>query len=160
MDESKELFLRRRKGVRLRPSFLTTMFDFERFEVYRKAEAFYSLILISVLKNKEIDKNLKDQLRRASLSIVLNIAEGAGKYARRDKKNFYAISRGSVNECVAILRILKIEGVVNEKIYVQAYDLLLEIAKMLSGLILRLEKQKAHPELAEGSSEMSRPGYL
>jgi four helix bundle protein len=110
------------------------MFDFENFPVYKKAENYYSCVL-KIISNPKIDKNIKDQLRRASLSIVLNIAEGAGKYAKNDKKNFYVISKGSVNECVAILRILKIEGLISEKSFKICYNLLLEIAKMLSALI-------------------------
>lgn len=110
------------------------MFDFEKFPVYQKAELFYSLVL-KILQSKEIDKNTKDQLKRASLSIVLNIAEGAGKYSVMDKKNFYIVSRGSVNECVAILRILKIENKISEQYFKQGYEFLLEIAKMLTGLI-------------------------
>jgi four helix bundle protein len=93
------------------------------------------------LKNKEIDKVVKDQLRRATLSIVLNIAEGAGKYALADKKNFYIISRGSVNECVAILRILKIENKISEEIFNNGYEYLLEIAKMLTGLVNSLVRR-------------------
>jgi len=108
--------------------------------VYLKAEEFYALVL-EMLKNKEIDKIVKDQLRRATLSIVLNIAEGAGKYALADKKNFYIISRGSVNECVAILRILKIENKISEEIFKNSYEYLLEIAKMLTGLVNSLVRR-------------------
>ena len=110
------------------------MFDFEQFPVYQKSEHYYSEVL-KILANPKIDKNLKDQFKRASLSIVLNIAEGAGKYAKNDKKNFYVVSKGSVNECVAILRILKIEKLIDEKQLRTCYELLLEIAKMLSALI-------------------------
>ena len=108
--------------------------------MYLKAEEFYALVL-EMLKNKEIDKIVKDQLRRATLSIVLNIAEGAGKYALADKKNFYIISRGSVNECVAILRILKIENKISEEIFKNSYEYLLEIAKMLTGLVNSLVRR-------------------
>jgi len=117
------------------------MFDFEKFPVYQKAEKFYALVL-KILQSKEIDKSTKDQLRRASLSIVLNIAEGAGKYSVMDKKNFYIISRGSVNECVAIFRILKMEKKISESIFKDGYELLLEIAKMLTGLVNSLMSKK------------------
>lgn len=110
------------------------MFDFERFPVYIKSEEFYYKVL-RVLSNPKIDKNIKDQLRRASLSIVLNIAEGAGKYSKNDKKNFYVIAKGSVNECVAIIRILRIEHCIQEKDFILIYADLLEMVKMLSGLI-------------------------
>jgi four helix bundle protein len=50
-----------------------------------------------------------DQLHRASLSIVLNIAEGSGKPTKADKRRFYAIAFGSVRETQAILGLLKEE---------------------------------------------------
>ncbi|PCI25093.1 four helix bundle protein [Candidatus Peregrinibacteria bacterium] len=116
------------------------MFDFEKFTVYQKAELQYSKVL-KVLSNTKIDRILKDQLKRASLSIVLNIAEGAGKFSKNDKKNFYVISKGSTNECVAIIRILKIENLITNELFNDIYADLLEIAKMLSGLINTMIKR-------------------
>lgn len=121
---------------------MQNMFEFEKFNVYLKAEGLYAKIL-KVLSNQKIDKNIKDQLKRASLSIVLNIAEGAGKYSRNDKKNFYIIAKGSVNECVAIIRILKIEGMITTEQFSEIYDDLLETAKMLSGLISAMIKRES-----------------
>lgn len=118
------------------------MFDFENFTVYQKAEHLYQIVVV-ILKNKSIDKILRDQLKRASLSIVLNIAEGAGKYAHNDKKNFYSIARGSTNECVAIIRILRIENQISIELFQNAYSDLLEIAKMLSSLINTMLKKKS-----------------
>ncbi len=46
---------------------------------------------------------LTDQLQRAALSIVLNIAEGAGKFSGDDKAAFYARARGSATESAAVL---------------------------------------------------------
>ena len=51
------------------------MFDFENLEVYKKAKAFNTEINSSIIRNKNLDGVVKNQLRRASLSIVLNIAE-------------------------------------------------------------------------------------
>lgn len=117
------------------------MFDFEKFPVYIKSEKSYTKIL-KIISHPTIDRTIKDQLRRASLSIVLNIAEGAGKYTKRDKKNFYVIAKGSVNECVACLRILRIENIVTESEFFDAYGELSEIAKMLSGLINCMTEKK------------------
>ncbi len=61
------------------------MFDFEQFSVYKKSEEFYGKTL-KVVASPGIDKNLKDQLKRAALSIVPNIAEGAGKCSNRTRK--------------------------------------------------------------------------
>jgi four helix bundle protein len=43
---------------------------------------------------------LSDQLNRAALSISANIAEGNGRFTKPDRKNFFGIARGSVQECV------------------------------------------------------------
>ena len=121
------------------------MFDFEQFPVYIKAEAFYADVF-KICVDGNPDKNIKDQLRRASLSIVLNIAEGAGKYTKQDKKNFYVVAKGSVNECVAIIRILKIENKISGESFDKNYNNLLEIAKMLSGLINSMIGKTSGPE--------------
>jgi four helix bundle protein len=45
---------------------------------------------------------LQDQCKRASFSIVLNIAEGAGKLKQADKRRYFLIARGAVTECGAL----------------------------------------------------------
>lgn len=110
------------------------MFQFEQFPVYIKAEQAYKNIVDQILTQK-FDLNLKNQLKRASSSIILNIAEGAGKYSKQDKKNFYTIARGSTHECVAILRILLLESVISEAMLTKMHQDFSEISKMLSGLI-------------------------
>lgn len=82
------------------------MFDFERLTVYQKAKSINSEIY-SLIKEKRFDRITNDQLRRASFSIMLNIAEGMSRFSKKDRKNFMIISRGSVFECVAILDYLK-----------------------------------------------------
>ena len=48
-------------------------------------------------------RNLIDQLQRAALSILLNIAEGAGEFAPAEKARFYRIAQRSAIECRAAL---------------------------------------------------------
>ena len=50
----------------------------------------------------ECNTAIKDQLKRCSLSVVLNTAEGAGKATARDKSKYFAIARGSALETYAI----------------------------------------------------------
>ncbi|MEQ1878823.1 MAG: four helix bundle protein, partial [Bdellovibrionia bacterium] len=51
---------------------------------------------------------IKNQLPRASLSIVLHIAEGSGKPTADEKKRFYGIALGSLREVTAILDVLDV----------------------------------------------------
>ena len=110
------------------------MFAFENFPVYIKSEGTYSE-LKDLFKDKDINSNLRDQLYRSITSIMLNIAEGAGKSGKKDKKNFYTIARGSAQESVAIIRLLKLEDSIEISKYNIVYSNLTEISKMLSGLI-------------------------
>jgi four helix bundle protein len=78
-----------------------------RFDAYRLALAFRAHVVRWLpLKRSE----LSDQLDRASLSIALNIAEGAGRSGPRDQARHYAIARGSAFECLAVLDLLELEN--------------------------------------------------
>ena len=52
---------------------------------------------------------IRNQFERASLSVVLNIAEGSGKRTPKDRRNFYSIAMGSFRETQCLLKILKQE---------------------------------------------------
>jgi four helix bundle protein len=90
------------------------MFDFQNLEVYKKAKAFH-LDCKSIILTNKLDSYVKDQLGRASFSIVLNIAEGSGKFSKPDRRNYFITSRGSVFECVAILDILSDQKIISEE---------------------------------------------
>ena len=115
------------------------MFYFEKFIVYHKARDLHCDILEFVNKNKSINKPTADQLIRASLSIVLNIAEGTGKNSKKEKKNYYTISRGSVYECVAVLQLLKKLGIIDKNKYYELYNKFEEITKILTKMMQNLD---------------------
>ena len=73
-----------------------------------------------------------DQLRRAALSIPLNIAEGAGKVTVPDRKRYFATARGSAMECGAILDSLKVMKKIDEPAFRQGKQLLVRIVSMLT----------------------------
>lgn len=56
----------------------------------------------------ELSGAARNQFARASLSIVLNLAEGSGKPTNRDRKRFYFISYGSLREVATILSVSSI----------------------------------------------------
>jgi four helix bundle protein len=112
-------------------------FDFERFDVYRVALEFQKLV--PQLLPRRGYAALRDQLDRASASILLNVAEGAGRFARADKANFYLIARGSTMECGAILDVLLSRGVVPASVHRHARGLLIRVTQMLTKLVLRMQ---------------------
>ena len=86
---------------------------------------------------------LVDQLNRAALSIATNLAEGNGRFTKPDRKNFFTIARGSVQECVPLLEIAKRRAFINENDHAKFKSALDEMARMISGLISGLEKREA-----------------
>ncbi|MFB6319860.1 four helix bundle protein [Saccharicrinis sp. FJH54] len=113
------------------------MFDFEKLTVYSHAKDFNKKVNHFLVSNKQ-DRTTTDQLRRASFSIMLNIAEGSGRYTQKDKRNFYVISRGSAFECVAIFDYLKDIGTITETEFAKFYSDLDEISRMLFSMIKHL----------------------
>ena len=111
-------------------------FDHERLKVYQEALHFVAWVspLIEELPGKLA---AKDQLDRASTSIVLNLAEGNGKRSHPDRCRYFDISRGSCVECAACLDVL----VARKKIPQQRADegkfILIEVVSMTAGLIAR-----------------------
>jgi four helix bundle protein len=80
------------------------------------------------------DAVVRDQLRRASLSCVLNIAEGAGRRSRAQKRHFYSIARGSAMECAAIIDVLRVRAAMEATESRPARALLVRIVQMLTKL--------------------------
>ncbi len=74
--------------------------DAEKLQCYHVAQEMRALMIEALPR---ASRSARDQLDRASLSVVLNIAEGAGRRAPRDKARFYSIARGSANESVALV---------------------------------------------------------
>jgi four helix bundle protein len=84
------------------------VFGFERLDVYQRSVEFLALAweLCDALPRGQA--TLVDQLRRASLSIPLNIAEGTGRTSEADVGRLRGIARGSAMECAAILDALRV----------------------------------------------------
>ena len=115
------------------------MFDFEKLTVYQKAKEFNLKLSKEILSKDVLDKVSRYQLRRASMSIMLNIAEGATRFSNADKRNFFVIARGSSVECVAILDLQCSEQNISKDCYVKFYTLAEEVSKILYAMIRRLD---------------------
>src|SRR4249920_3162264 len=104
----------------------------ETLDVYWLALKFHNGVM-TLLPNKG-QRVLRDQLERASLSIVLNIAEGAGRCTPPERKRHFIIAQGSVYECVAILDILRLRKIAQPSRCLNARNYAVRIAQMLSRL--------------------------
>ena len=114
------------------------MFDFEKLIVYQRIKTLNIKILKYLYSSKKIDRYLKDQLKRPSLSVSLNLAEGTGRQSPKDKKHFYVIAWASCFESVAILDLLNQTGTLPKVDFEGFYNEYLEIVNMLQGLIKSL----------------------
>ena len=114
------------------------MFDFQKLDVYQKAKEINKDIT-KTLASKTFDRVTNDQLRRASFSIMLNIAEGSSRFSKKDRRNFLVVSRGSAFECAAILEYLYESNELSQAIFNKYFAFLEEISKMLFSLIRKLE---------------------
>ena len=115
------------------------MFDFEKLDVYKKAKTFNKEVFKYLQVTKQLDAVTKNQFRRASFSIMLNIAEGTSRFSKADKKNFFVISRGSIFECVAILDFLQDEELIDKTLQLKFFRSAEELSKMLFAMIRNLE---------------------
>ena len=103
----------------------------EDLDVYQAAIEFLGLAAMLIDQYPRGSSSLSDQLKRASLSIPLNIAEGYGKRTKSDRGRFYDIARGSAHECGAILDASRILAVIDEAAFLQGKTLLHRIVSML-----------------------------
>lgn len=122
-------------------------FMFEKLEVYQKALTFADDVAAFTEKFPRGYYFLIDQLNRAALSIATNLAEGNGRFTKPDRKNFFIIARGSVQECVPLLEIAHRRGFLDGTAHDRLRQELETIAKMISGLIAGTDKRQS-PRLA------------
>jgi four helix bundle protein len=110
--------------------------DCERLDCYRVAVE-VQILAARLGANRRIGATLRDQLDRASVSIVLCIAEGAGRRTSADKAHFFTIARGSAAECGAILDLLLARGILSAADHRHGRGLVVRVVQMLTRLIAR-----------------------
>jgi four helix bundle protein len=129
-------------------------FDHEKLKVYQSAIGFITWstdLLVQVTAKAAV----KDQLDRASTSVALNIAEGNGKFAIRDRCRFLDFARGSALECAACLDVLVAKRLLEPAAVSPGKEQLLEIVSMLMGLVNSLSAriQEDAPGYRTGEQE-------
>jgi four helix bundle protein len=114
------------------------MFAFQDLAVYKKSKQFH-MECKKIIQSIPYDKMVVDQLNRASLSIILNIAEGSGKFSNADRKKFFIIARASIFECVAILDILHDENKIDTSLFKNQLVISDQISRILFTMIQNLK---------------------
>ena len=113
------------------------VFAFEDLVVYQRALDF-SISVIDIIGEIATPRKhyrLIEQLESSCTSIALNIAEGKGRYSKKEFKQFLYVSRGSLYETVTMLKIFKRKHWLEEATFDRLYAEADEINRMLSGLI-------------------------
>jgi len=80
------------------------------------------------------DFGLRDQFKRAAVSVMSNIAEGFARKGDRDFARFLDISRGSSVEVQSILYVAMDAGYIKKEEFEKLYGIAEEIVSMISGL--------------------------
>ncbi|MGB1037970.1 MAG: four helix bundle protein [Bacteroidia bacterium] len=115
--------------------------NFRELTVWKKARQNNPRIYLLTKKFPDDEKfGMKSQIKRASVSIMSNIAEGAGRRTNKDFVNFLGMAHGSATEVENLLIVgLDLGFITKEKFTIQK-EYLHEIQKMMNGLMDSLEK--------------------
>ena len=108
---------------------------FEEIQAWQKArDVTLQIYQITSDSNFSKDYGLKDQIRRASVSIMANIAEGHGRRTNIEFANFLNMARGSVAEVQSHLYVALGLKYINQNQFEELYQTLTEISRMLLSL--------------------------
>lgn len=116
-------------------------FRFEKLEVWKDAREFISLVYkITKIFPSDERFGLTDQIRRAVVSIALNIAEGSTKGSDADFRRYLKMAQGSVNELVTGFYIALDQKLISDKEFELVYDFSLKINAKLNALIKSISR--------------------
>jgi len=124
-----------------------SIFDHEKLDAYQLELRFIAWVTLVIEETKVSaagkTREVCDQLDRASLSALLNTAEGNGKRQSLLRAKFFDDARGSATECAACLDALVAKRVFCPERIVEGKSLLLRIVLTLSGLIARFDRHES-----------------
>ncbi|MBI3955325.1 four helix bundle protein [Candidatus Gottesmanbacteria bacterium] len=109
---------------------------FEDIIAWQKAKEL-TLLIYKIFRNNH-DFSFKDQMQRAAVSVMNNIAEGFERSGNKELKKFLYISKGSCAEVRSMLILALDLEYISKENQLKIYNLSIEISKMLSGFIKTL----------------------
>jgi four helix bundle protein len=116
-------------------------YKFEKLEVWKDSRVLVGEVyrLAKIFPNNE-RFGLTDQIRRAAVSVVLNIAEGSMKYSDADFVRFLRISLGSICELVTALYIALDQEYIKMEEFEAIYEKCNQLSARISAMINKLRK--------------------
>lgn len=112
------------------------MLEFEKLEVYRKAIEFSNSVYEITKEFPQHEQfGIVSQLRRAALSVALNLAEGAGRFNKKEKRHFYRMARASAYECFPLLEVSLLQKYINADIYTSERTKCIKLTRLATGMI-------------------------
>ncbi len=138
----------------------TALFDHEKLDVYQLELSFISWLTdlfeeLRDIKGARLAETL-DQLDRASLSALLNTAEGNGKRVSQLRARFFDDARGSATECAACLDALVAKRACSAKRIEEGKAMLVRIVSMLTKLVDRFDDTPGCARAQESRTSSSR----
>ena len=122
---------------------MTKIERFEDIEAWRLARELTKLIYqITSSDDFGRDFGLKDQIRRATVSIVSNIAEGYERGGDKEFLQFLAMAKGSCGEVRAQLYVALDQSYISQQQFEVISDKALEVSRLISGLIKYLRQSE------------------
>lgn len=119
------------------------MQNYRKLSVWRKAHAVaLNVHRLTQLIPRSGNAGLIDQVRRSSLSIAANIAEGTSRATDKDFAKFLHFALGSTTETEYHLEFAADTDIISRKEFELRQEELIEIRKMLHGLIKRIRSTK------------------
>ena len=132
----------------------TPKLRFQRLDVYRLAVQFARESDTIAATLPQGRSYAAGQLRRAALSIVNNIAEGAGEFSPTEKARFYRMALRSGTECAATLDVLRGLGDADRASIQSALAKAERLVAMLTRLVVRMRERAARgPGRGSGAGE-------
>ena len=122
----------------------TEHFNFEKLDVWTKAVEFADKIL-DLVENIETERKhyrLFEQIESAATSVSMNIAEGKGRFSKKEFVHFLYISRGSLFESVTLLTVFEKRYWITKDCLEKLKEEAVLIGKMLNSLINKIKYQE------------------
>jgi four helix bundle protein len=113
------------------------MTQFENIAIWQKAKILTLDLYRLFAKSK--DFGFRDQIQRASVSIMNNVAEGYERRGNKEFHHFLSIAKGSAGEVRSMISLARDLGYIQEKQYLDLTDRALEISRMIAGLMKHLQ---------------------